>query len=97
MIRHMVLFAFKPSVDEEQRRELLTKLADLPRQFPDMRDFQLGTNVSKRDNRYSHGMTMSFQALNELEDYLNSDIHEKFVRESFAPIIQERAIVSIID
>jgi hypothetical protein len=93
----MVLFAFKPSVDEEQRRKLLAMLADLPRQFPQMRGFQLGANVSKRDNRYSHGMTMSFNTLSDLEYYLNSERHEKFVRENFAPSIEERAIVSIVD
>ena len=97
MIRHMVLFRFKPSADDEQRRELLALLGDLPRQFPAMQGFQLGANVSKRDGRYSHGMTMSFNSLGELEDYLNSDRHEAFVRDKFAPIIEERSIVSMVD
>lgn len=93
----MLFFAFKPSVDEEQRRKLLAMLADLPRQFPEMRSFQLGINVSKRDNKYSHGMTMSFKTLGDLEDYLNSERHEKFVRENFAPMVEGRAIVSMVD
>ena len=97
MIRHMVLFTFKPAVGEEPRRELLALLADLPRQFPTMQGFQLGANVSKRDGRYSHGMTMSFNSLDDLEDYLNSDRHESFVRDKFAPIIEERSIVSMVD
>jgi Stress responsive A/B Barrel Domain len=97
MIRHMVLFAFKPSVDEELRCKLLAMLADLPRQFPEMRGFQLGVNVSKRDNRCSHGMTMSFNTLSDLENYLNSERHENLVRENFAPIIKERVIVSMVD
>jgi hypothetical protein len=97
MIRHMVLFAFKPSVDEELRCKLLAMLADLPRQFPEMRGFQLGVNVSKRDNRCSHGMTMSFNTLSDLENYLNSERHENLVQENFAPIIKERVIVSIVD
>jgi 2,3-dihydroxy-p-cumate/2,3-dihydroxybenzoate 3,4-dioxygenase len=97
MVRHMVLFAFKPSVDEEQSSKLLAMLADLPMRFPEMRDFQLGVNVSRRDHRYSHGMTMSFESLGDLEGYLNSEVHEEFVREIFSPMIEERAIVSIVD
>ncbi|MDB5872968.1 MAG: hypothetical protein JWQ07_2410 [Ramlibacter sp.] len=97
MIRHMVLFSFKPSVDQDQRHQLLDLLAELPRQFPDMQGFQLGVNVSKRDRRFSHGMTMGFATLGDLEKYLDSERHERFVRENFAPLIEERAIVSIVD
>lgn len=97
MIRHMVFFAFNPAAGETERYALLDALANLPNQFTDMKDFQLGANVSRRDDRFSHGMTMRFETLDQLENYLTSELHERFVIEQFKPVIAHRAIVSFVE
>lgn len=94
MIRHMVLFRFKPDATEAARKAVVDGLARLPSQFPAMRRFGLGENISQRDQSFSHVMTIEFATRRELEDYLNSDDHENFVVTWFKPNIEQRAIAS---
>ncbi len=94
MIRHMLLFRLKPEVSSEAQEMLFAKLRELPSSFPAMRDFELGRNMSERDQTFSYGMTVAFESNDELQAYLNSELHEGMVRQYFAPIVERRAIVT---
>jgi 2,3-dihydroxy-p-cumate/2,3-dihydroxybenzoate 3,4-dioxygenase len=94
VIRHMVLFTFKPDTDEKSKATVLDGLAELPRHFPQMRQFGLGENFSQRDQTFSHVMTMEFETREQLETYLKSERHEEFVTNVFRPNIERRAIAS---
>ena len=94
MVRHMVLFRFRPDLKPALRQSVLDELAALPDRYPAMRRFGLGENVSKRDSTFSHVMTMEFADLGELVEYLDSDGHEDLVRDWFAPNVAARAIAS---
>jgi hypothetical protein len=59
-----------------------------------MKRFGLGLNGSKRDQRFSHVMTIEFDSFAEPEAYLDSAEHEAFVEMQFRPNIEERAIAS---
>lgn len=90
----MLLFSFAPDVDQEARDRVLQGLRGLPDAFPAIDDFEVGPNESRRDETYDYGMTMTFSNSDALESYLNSEIHEAFVRTQFRPFIVKRAIVS---
>ncbi len=94
MVKHMVLFRFKPDTPAEVQADLLTSMGELPIHFPAMKRFGLGVNVSERDQKYSHAMTMEFDSVADLKSYLNSEYHEGSTASRFKPVIQERAIVS---
>ena len=94
MVRHMVLFRFRPDTGAAMRQSVLDKLAQLPTEFPAMQRFGIGENVSERDDSFSHVMTIEFAELDELVGYLNSDAHESLVRVWFAPNVAARAIAS---
>ena len=94
MVKHMVVFRFKPDTPVEVQAELLKSMGELPIHFPAMKRFGLGVNVSERDQKYSHAMTMEFDTVDELKAYLNSEYHEGSTASRFKPLIQERAIVS---
>ena len=94
MIKHMVVFRFKPDTPADVQAELLQSMGELPKYFPAMKRFGLGVNVSERDQKYSHAMTMEFDTIEELKAYLNSDYHEGSTATRFRPVVQERAIVS---
>ena len=97
MIRHIVFFSFNEAADNLQRNAVLDGLADLPDHFSDMKDFALGPNVSKRDSAFAYGMTMRFDTFAQLEAYLTSERHERFVAQQFRPAISQRAIVSFAE
>ena len=94
MIRHMVLFAFKPEVDAERRVRLLREYTTFPALHPAMRNFTLGRNISERDQTFEYAFTVEFGSSAELKAYLNSREHEEHVVERFRPLIASRAIVS---
>ena len=96
MIKHIVLFRFTDDATDQQRRSMLAELAAFPARFPAMRSWTMGENRSSRDDRYSHGFVVEFETEQELVEYLATEEHERFVRERFRPIIQERAIVSYV-
>ena len=94
MIRHMVLFGFRPGVEDADRESILAELATFPGHFPAMRQFGLGENISQRDTTFSHVMTIEFETRRELEDYLDSERHERFVATRFRPNVARRSIAS---
>lgn len=94
MLRHMVLFRFRPDADMETRRAVLDGLAGLPSLFPAMQRFGLGENVSQRDSTFTHVMTVEFESRRELESYLASPAHELFVSSTFRPAVEDRVIAS---
>ncbi len=94
MIKHIVLFRFTHDSTDEQRQSMLKELAAFPARFPAMRSWTMGENRSSRDDRYSHGFVVDFETEEQLVEYLATEAHERFVRERFRPIIQERAIFS---
>lgn len=94
MIRHILLFSLKENVASDVRRALLDDLARLPRLFAQIRNWEMGTNTSNRDDTYEYGVTMTFARREDMASYLESEAHERFVRDRFRPLISKRAIVS---
>lgn len=94
VIRHVLLFSFRPDAEEAERRSMLQEFEEFPNQFPQMMRWQSGLNQSKRDQTYSHAMTVEFGSFAELNEYLDSERHERFVTERFRPLVAQRAIVT---
>jgi 2,3-dihydroxy-p-cumate/2,3-dihydroxybenzoate 3,4-dioxygenase len=94
LIRHTLSFRFGDDVDDMTRRAVLAELATFPERYPAMQNWSLGENVSTRDDKYTHAMSMDFATRDDLLAYLGSDSHESFVRERWRPVIAARAITS---
>ena len=97
VIRHMLMFRFKAEVAQQDRERMLAELAQFPNRFPAMRNFALGCNESKRDDSFTHAMTIEFESWHELDSYLSSPEHESFVAERFRPLIAQRVIATFDD
>ena len=94
MIRHTLFFTFKEETAEADRMALLAEYVTFPDQFPKMRNFTLGRNVSERDATFQYAFSMDFDNEADLKEYLNSEAHHEHVIERFRPRISIRAIVS---
>ncbi|HET6914834.1 MAG TPA: Dabb family protein [Acidimicrobiales bacterium] len=93
----MLMFRFKAEVAQQDRERMLAELAQFPNRFPAMRNFALGCNESKRDDSFTHAMTIEFESWSDLDSYLSSPEHESFVGERFRPLIAQRAIATFDD
>lgn len=94
MIRHTLSFRFKDEVTPAAREAVLAELRSFPGRYPAMQHWSLGENFSTRDTTFTHTMAMDFASKDELLAYLGSDSHERFVRESWRPVIARQAITS---
>lgn len=94
MIKHMVLFRFRPEVEAEKRDALLREYVSFPQTHTKMRNFTLGRNISRRDSTYEYAFTVEFDSETDLRAYLDSPEHEEHVVQRFRPLIEARAIVS---
>ena len=94
MIKHIVAFRFKAEVSVEEKYAVLEELNEFPKRWPAMRRWSLGRNISKRDNTFTHAFVVEFETEQDLLDYLNSDEHERYVRERWRLVIEQRAILS---
>ena len=93
-MRHIVAFSFRPDAPERLKTALLAEYHTFPSHYPAMRNFQMGRNISERDDTFEYGFTVEFETVEELKAYLNSASHEEHVTERFKPLISRRAIVS---
>jgi len=94
MIKHMVLFRFRPEVEPDKREALLREYVTFPQTHPQMRNFTLGRNISRRDSTFEYAFTVEFETEADLRSYLDSPEHEDHVVLRFRPLIESRAIVS---
>jgi len=95
MIRHVVLFEFRKDVSSEEIERVLASLREFPSRYPAMRRFHVGKNISRRDRTFSYAMTVEFESVEDLETYLGSEHHERFIDALFRPNIERRAIATV--
>jgi hypothetical protein len=96
MIKHTLFFRFKAEATPEQRNALLAEYADFPKQFPWMKNFSIGRNISERDSTFDYAFSIEFDSQADLDRYLHSKEHEEHVVERFRPLVEYRAIVSFV-
>jgi lysophospholipase L1-like esterase len=81
VLRHVVLFKYKPEVTPAQLDEINRAFQDLKRQIPEVRDFERGVNNSPEglDKGFTHGYLITFSSEEDRAAYLPHPAHKKFV------------------
>ena len=81
VLRHIVLFKYKPEVTPAQLDEINRAFQDLKQQIPEVRDFERGINNSPEglDKGFTHGYLITFSSEEDRAAYLPHPAHKKFV------------------
>ncbi len=81
VLRHVVLFAFKPEATAEQVRSVETAFCALPSKIDAIHDFEWGTNVSieNKADGFTHCFVVSFRNEAGRAEYLPHPAHGEFV------------------
>lgn len=81
LLRHIVLYKFKETTTPTQVQEVIDTFSALPKQIPQIADFECGSNVSQEGK--SEGMTqafvVSFRSDADLQTYLTHPAHLAYV------------------
>ena len=95
MLRHVVMFAFKPTTTPERIAEIEQAFAALPDEIDEIIDFEWGTDVSveNRSQGFTHCFIVSFASTEARDRYLPHPAHQRFVQ----LVSQEREKVLVVD
>ena len=81
LLRHVVLFSWKPETTQETIDEIVSAFSRLPDKIGEIHDFEWGTDVSVEGlaKGISHCFLVSFASAQDRDVYLPHSAHEEFV------------------
>jgi hypothetical protein len=77
MIRHVLLFKFRPSASKQQRRQAFNMLKDLGSDIPQVREWSIGVQALQSEKAYDIAQVSSFDNFNALEEFKLNPAHIK--------------------
>ncbi len=94
MLRHVVLFKWKPETALEKIREIEAALGRLPAKIPEIAGFEWGTDVSVQDfdAGFTHCLVVSLASEHDRDVYLPHPAHIDFIALS-RPHVEQLIVV----
>jgi hypothetical protein len=82
LLRHVVLFKFKPEVTKAQVQEVVDAFAALPKKIDAIAAFEWGTDVSveMKADGFTHCFVVSFKDAKARDAYLPHAAHGEFIK-----------------
>ena len=93
MLRHVVMFRWKPDTRPEQLAALERALGEMPRTCPTIRRYRFGRGLGLQEGGFDFAIVADFDDAAGWRAYWANDAHQKLVAEHVRPIVQERAAV----
>jgi hypothetical protein len=69
MIRHVVLFRWKPDFPHDARADWMARVRDLPRAIPTIRSLSVGTDVVRAGRSWDAAIVADFDRVEDVEGY----------------------------
>ena len=82
VLRHIVMYKFKPETTPAQIQEVIDAFAGLPKKIDTIVGFEAGSNVSKegKSEGFTHVFVVTFRNEQDLANYLVHPAHEAYVK-----------------
>jgi hypothetical protein len=98
LLRHVVLFKFKPEVTKAQVQEVVAAFAALPKKIAAIAAFEWGTDVSTemKSEGFTHCFVVSFKDKQARDEYLPHPAHGEFVRLA-GPRIEKVLVIDYVN
>lgn len=82
VLRHIVMYQFKPATTKEQVQEVIDAFAGLPKKIDAILGFEHGTNVSNegKSEGFTHVFVVTFKDEAGRETYLKHPAHDEYVK-----------------
>jgi hypothetical protein len=80
MIRHVVVFKFKPQASQESVQHIVSSFKNLPDKIEDIIDFEYGINNSPENLNmgFTHVFILTFRNAEGRDNYLSHPEHQTF-------------------
>jgi hypothetical protein len=93
MIRHVVLFRWKPEATDEQKKLIQAELAKLPSVIPSIRSYVMGTDAGINQGNAEFAVTADFADEAGYLIYRDDPAHREIITTYITPIVAERTAV----
>jgi hypothetical protein len=93
MIRHTVLFKWKPEATDEEKQQVATELAKLPPIVPSLRAFALGPDAGLAQANFDFAVSADFDDEAGYFAYRDDPGHREVVEHYILPITAQRVAV----
>jgi len=93
MIRHSVMFTWKPEATDAQKKQVAAELSRLPSVVPSIRAYALGTDIGVNDGNWDFAVSGDFDDLDGYVAYRDDPTHQAIIKEHIQPLVATRAAV----
>lgn len=93
MIRHTVLFSWKPEATEEEKQQAATEVAKLPSIVPSVRAFASGPDAGLNQGNFDFAVSADFDDEAGYLAYRDDPGHRDMVQRYILPIVAQRVAV----
>lgn len=93
MIRHVVVFDWKPEATAEQIAAVPEALAGLPAAIPEIRNYQVGSDIGVSEGNMGFAVVADFDDVDGYLVYKDHPAHRTVITEKISPIVGARAAV----
>ena len=93
MIRHTVLFSWKPAATDEQKLQAATELAKLPSIVPSVRAFACGPDAGLASGNFDFAVSADFDDKAGFFAYRDDPRHQEVIQRYILSITAQRVAV----
>lgn len=93
MIRHAVMFRFKPGTTAADITAIAEGLGGLPHAIPEIADYRFGTDIGVNDGNFDFAVVADFADTDDYVAYRDHPLHRALIAERIAPHVEARAAV----
>lgn len=93
MLRHVVLFRWRPSTTSGDIEAIAAGLAGLPPAIPEIATYRFGPDVGINEGTFDFAVVADFASPDDYLVYRDHPVHKAFIAERIAPHAAERAAV----
>lgn len=93
MIRHVVVFRWKPEATEDQKARAAAEVARLPAIVPSILGFAIGADAGIDEGNAEFAVTADFEDEAGYLAYRNDPTHRAILAEHVRPLLAERTAV----
>jgi hypothetical protein len=93
MLRHLVLMKWTPEATPAQISSVVDGLRGLPAAIPEIRRYDIGTDLGLRDGTYDLALVAEFDDADDWRVYAGHPDHLAVIDDRIRPILADRASV----
>jgi hypothetical protein len=95
MLRHVVVFRFKPGTSDQQVDEIERGLAGLPAPLPETRSYAYGRDLGMREGNGDFAVVAEFDDEAGWLAYQKDQEHRRVIEQLTVPVTSERLAVQL--